>query len=36
MLSDDGQGQFWVRVDRENGQMGFFENMDSRPIKSKT
>ncbi|WP_316806131.1 hypothetical protein [Pedobacter agri] len=36
MLSDDGQGQFWLRVDRENGQMGFFENMDSRPIRSKS
>ncbi|TCC90149.1 peptidase S41 [Pedobacter frigiditerrae] len=31
----DGQGQFWVRVDREGKSYGFFNNMDDRPIKSK-
>ncbi|TCD12846.1 peptidase S41 [Pedobacter frigidisoli] len=36
VLSEEGQGQFWFRVDRQNGQMGFFENMDSRPIISKS
>jgi len=29
------KGQFWVRVDRENGEPGFFDNMDNRPITSK-
>jgi C-terminal processing protease CtpA/Prc len=28
------QGQLWLRVDRENKQMGFFDNMHDRPIKS--
>ncbi len=28
------QGQLWLRVDRENKKMGFFNNMDDRPIKS--
>jgi len=28
------QGQLWLRVDRENKQVGFFDNMDDRPIKS--
>jgi C-terminal processing protease CtpA/Prc len=27
------QGQLWVRVDRKNKRMGFFDNMDDRPIK---
>jgi len=31
----NGQGQFWVRVDREGKNYGFFNNMDDRPIKSK-
>ncbi|MBN1552745.1 peptidase S41, partial [bacterium] len=26
------QGQLWLRVDRENKQMGFFDNMQDRPI----
>ena len=30
-----GQGQIWVRVDREGKERGFFENMDERPVKSK-
>ena len=28
------QGQLWLRVDRENKQRGFFDNMNDRPIKS--
>jgi len=28
------QGQLWLRVDRANGRMGFFNNMGNRPIKS--
>jgi hypothetical protein len=27
-----GQGQLWLRVDRENGQSGFFDNMSNRPV----
>jgi len=29
------QGQLWLRVDREAGQRGFFDNMGDRPITSK-
>jgi C-terminal processing protease CtpA/Prc len=32
--SSGNQGQLWLRVDRENKQMGFFDNMNDRPIKS--
>ncbi|WP_443937562.1 S41 family peptidase [Pedobacter sp. MW01-1-1] len=35
MLSASGQGQLWLRVDRDNGTVGFFDNMNNRPIKSK-
>jgi C-terminal processing protease CtpA/Prc len=28
------QGQLWLRVDRPGGKMGFFDNMDDRPIVS--
>jgi C-terminal processing protease CtpA/Prc len=28
------QAQLWLRVDRPNGQMGFFDNMSNRPITS--
>ncbi len=28
------QGQLWLRIDRENKQKGFFDNMNERPIKS--
>jgi len=31
----NGQGQIWVRVDREINDRGFFNNMDDRPVKSK-
>ncbi|MGY3055126.1 C-terminal processing protease CtpA/Prc [Pedobacter sp. UYEF25] len=30
-----GQGQLWLRIDCENKKMGFFDNMDNRPVKSK-
>ncbi len=29
-----GQAQLWMRVDNEDGSRGFFENMDSNPIKN--
>lgn len=29
-----GTGQMWLRVDRPNQQMGFFDNMDNRPVTS--
>lgn len=31
-VTEDGKAQLWMRVDRPNDQMGFFDNMDSRPI----
>lgn len=31
-----GQAQLWLRVDRPGGQMGFFYNMDDRPITAAT
>lgn len=30
--TEPGQAQLWMRVDRPNGQMGFFDNMAARPI----
>ena len=30
----DGQVQLWLRVDRPDQEMGFFDNMDDRPITS--
>lgn len=30
---DLGRGHLWLRVDKENKQTGFFDNMDNRPIK---
>jgi erythromycin esterase len=30
----DGHAQLWVRVDRENGDRGFFDNMGLTPIKT--
>jgi hypothetical protein len=32
--SSGGRAQLWVRVDRPGGQMGFFDNMQQRPIVS--
>jgi hypothetical protein len=29
-----GQAQLWMRLDRARGRMGFFDNMDNRPIRS--
>lgn len=29
-----GQGQLWLRVDREKNQQGFFDNMNDRPMKN--
>ncbi len=31
----NGQGQLWARVDKTDNSVGFFDNMDNRPIKSK-
>jgi C-terminal processing protease CtpA/Prc len=30
----NSQGHLWLRVDRENNQRGFFDNMSDRPIRS--
>ncbi len=35
-MPGEGQVQLWLRVDRPDQQMGFFENMDDRPITSTT
>ena len=32
---NEGQGQMWLRIDLEEKKIGFFDNMDSRPIKAK-
>lgn len=32
----EGEGQLWLRVDRPNETMGFFDNMNDRPIRSPT
>lgn len=32
-VADGGTGQMWLRVDKENKALGFFDNMDSRPVK---
>lgn len=34
MVNGDGKAQLWVRVDRTNKGMGFFDNMGDRPVKS--
>ena len=34
-LLGGGQAQAWFRVDRAGGTMGFFDNMNDRPIRSK-
>jgi C-terminal processing protease CtpA/Prc len=34
LVEGSGTAQLWARVDRENKKMGFFDNMDSRPIRS--
>jgi hypothetical protein len=30
-----GQGQLWFRVDRQGGEIGFFDNMGDRPIRDR-
>ena len=30
------RAQLWLRVDRQGGRTGFFDNMDNRPIRGKT
>ncbi len=32
LVAGPGRGQMWLRVDRLNGEMGAFDNMDDRPI----
>jgi C-terminal processing protease CtpA/Prc len=32
MISGKGTGHLWIRVDRPNNTMGFFDNMNDRPI----
>lgn len=34
VADDEGQLQFWMRVDRPDREMGFFDNMGDRPITS--
>jgi hypothetical protein len=31
---DDDRAQLWLRVERTNGQIGFSDSMDGRPIRS--
>ncbi len=33
-LGEDDRAQLWLRVERTNGQIGFSDSMDNRPIKS--
>jgi hypothetical protein len=33
-LGDDDRAQLWLRVERANGQIGFSDSMDNRPIRS--
>jgi len=35
LADGSGQGQMWLRVDKEDKKMGFFDNMQNRPIKKK-
>ena len=35
MISGDGQGQLWARVDKADKKAGFFDNMQDRPIKKR-
>lgn len=32
-VRSEGKGQLWLRVDRQSGDMGFFDNMGDRPIR---
>lgn len=31
-VAENGSGHFWLRVDREDKKMGFFYNMDDKPV----
>src|SRR5262249_37657460 len=31
-VRSDGRGQLWLRVDRQGGEVGFFDNMGDRPV----
>lgn len=33
-VRSEGQGQLWMRVDRQSGEMGFFDNMGDRPVRA--
>jgi hypothetical protein len=33
-MGDDDRAQLWLRVERTNGQIGFSDSMDNRPIRS--
>lgn len=35
-IASGGHAQLWLRVDRPNNQMGFFDNMSDRPISNPT
>lgn len=35
-LGEGSAGQLWMRIDRESGETGGFDNMDDRPITSET
>lgn len=35
LINGDGNGHLWARVDKKDKEMGFFDNMDDRPIISK-
>src|SRR5262249_51966596 len=35
-VASQDRAQLWFRVDRQGGQMGFFDNMGDRPIQSRT
>lgn len=35
MVNGSGDGHLWVRIDDVNHKIGFFDNMDDRPIKTK-
>ena len=34
LVNDDNSGQCWLRMERPNGQRGFFDNMANRPIRT--
>lgn len=36
MEGSDGTGHLWFRVDKQNGKIGYFDNMDDRPVVKNT